>query len=64
MKLLALVHISARYHVGAVLEEAREIFQGSFAPRDFDLVEIPLPEKGDPRHIREGAIPDTGNAGD
>ena len=64
VKLLALVHISARYHVGAVLEEAREIFQGSFAPRDFDLVEIPLPEKGDPRHIREGAIPDTGNAGD
>lgn len=57
VKMLALVHISARYHVGAVLDEAREIFPASFAPRDFDLVEIPLPEKGEPALIREGAIP-------
>jgi ribonuclease Z len=48
VKLLALVHISSRYHVGKVLEEAREVFEPTIAPRDFDLVEIPFPERGDP----------------
>jgi ribonuclease Z len=53
--LLALVHISSRYHVGAVLEEARAAFPGAIAPRDFDLVELPLPERGPPRHVEGGA---------
>jgi ribonuclease Z len=53
--LLALVHISSRYHVGAVVEEARTEFAGAIAPRDFDLVEIPLPERGPPRHVEGGA---------
>ncbi len=48
VKLLALVHISSRYHVGKVLEEAREVFEPTLAPRDFDLIEIPFPERGDP----------------
>ena len=43
VKALALVHISSRYHVRAVLDEAREEFPDAFAPRDFDLVEIPFP---------------------
>jgi ribonuclease Z len=55
VKMLALVHISARYHVGKVLEEARELFPDSVAPRDFDQVVVPLPEKGPPRLIPEGA---------
>jgi ribonuclease Z len=55
VKLLALVHISSRYHVGAVLEEAREVFEPTVAPRDFDLVEIPLPERGEPALIANGA---------
>jgi len=54
---LALVHISSRYHVGAVLEEAREIFPGAIAPRDFDIFEIPFPERGAPIHIDRGARP-------
>jgi ribonuclease Z len=53
--LLALVHISSRYHVKTVLEEARAEFEGAFAPRDFDLVEIPFPERGEPRVIENGA---------
>jgi ribonuclease Z len=53
--LLALVHISSRYHVGAVLEEAKAEFERSFAPRDFDLVEIPFPERGGPKVIPKGA---------
>jgi len=55
VKLLALVHISSRYHVGTVLEEAREVFQPTVAPRDFDLVEIPLPERGEPALVANGA---------
>ena len=56
VKMLSLVHVSARYHVGAVLDEAREIFPETNAPRDFDLVSIPFGEKGPPEFVREGAI--------
>ena len=55
VKLLALVHISSRYHVGAVLEEAREVFEPTIAPRDFDQVEIPFPERGEPTLNENGA---------
>jgi ribonuclease Z len=55
VKVLALVHISSRYHVGAVLEEARDVFEPAIAPRDFDLVEIPFPERGDPILVPNGA---------
>lgn len=56
VRLLALVHISARYHVKEVLREAREIFPEAVAPRDFDLVEIPFRERGQPRLVEGGAI--------
>jgi ribonuclease Z len=66
VKMLALVHISSRYHVRTVLEEAREVFEAALAPRDFDVVEIPFPERGDPVHVPNGARerrnPDTGDA--
>jgi ribonuclease Z len=55
VKLLSLVHISSRYHVGKVLEEAREVFEPTLAPRDFDLVEVPFSEKGDPVLVPNGA---------
>jgi ribonuclease Z len=55
VKMLALVHISARYHVGKVLEEAREIFPDSVAPRDFDQIVVPLPEKGSPQLVPDGS---------
>jgi ribonuclease Z len=51
VKLLALVHISSRYHVGAVLDEAREVFEPCIAPRDFDTIEIPFPERGGPHLV-------------
>jgi ribonuclease Z len=54
-RLLALVHVSSRYDVGAVLDEAREVFPDAVAPRDFDVVEIPFPERGEPRLIESGA---------
>jgi len=55
VKMLALVHISSRYHVGKALEEAREAFPNTVAPRDFDTVEIPFPERGEPTLVPNGA---------
>jgi ribonuclease Z len=55
VKLLALVHISSRYHVGKILDEAREVFEPAVAPRDFDLIQIPFPERAGPELISNGA---------
>jgi len=55
VKMLALVHISSRYHVGTVLDEAREVFEPTLAPKDFDLIEIPFPERGEPKLVPNGA---------
>jgi ribonuclease Z len=55
VKLLALVHISSRYHVGTILDEAKEVFEPTIAPRDFDLIELPFPERGEPQLIQNGA---------
>jgi ribonuclease Z len=55
--ILALVHVSSRHKVGDVLEEARAVFPAAIAPRDFDVVEIPLPDRGAPRLIENGAKP-------
>jgi ribonuclease Z len=55
VKLLTLVHVSSRYDVRDVLAQAREVFSTAEAPRDFDLVEIPFPERGEPRLIEGGA---------
>ncbi len=53
--MLALVHVSSRYDIRAVLGEAQEAFEPTIAPRDFDLVEIPFPERGTPRLVERGA---------
>ncbi|MDQ5894304.1 MAG: Ribonuclease [Actinomycetota bacterium] len=58
VKMLALVHISSRYHVGKALDEARETFENTVAPRDFDVVEIPFPERGEPTLVPKGAKKD------
>ena len=54
--MLALVHVSSRYNVSDLVREAREVFPEAVAPRDFDLVEVPFPERGEPRLIHEGAL--------
>ncbi|HSI98079.1 MAG TPA: ribonuclease Z [Gaiellaceae bacterium] len=54
-RLLALTHLSTRYFGHQVVEEARELFPGTVVPRDFDVVEIPFPERGEPRLVRSGA---------
>ena len=55
--LLALTHTSSRYGGGEVLDEARTAFERTIVPRDFDRVEIPFPERGDPEHVRADADP-------
>lgn len=46
--LLALIHLSTRYGGREIREEARATFPHTVVPRDFDIVEVPFPEKGDP----------------
>lgn len=53
VKLLCLTHVSGRYFGKELREEAREVFPNTELPRDFDIVEIPFPERGDPKLIRE-----------
>jgi ribonuclease Z len=53
--LLALTHLSTRYFGHDVVEEAREIFQDSVVPRDFDVIELPFRERGSPELVRAGA---------
>jgi ribonuclease Z len=52
VRLLALTHISSRYPGGDLREEARPVFPATEAPRDFDTIEIPFPEKGPAELIR------------
>jgi ribonuclease Z len=50
--LLALTHLSPRYSGGEIRDEARETFERTVVPRDFDRIELPLPERGGPLHVR------------
>jgi ribonuclease Z len=53
--LLALTHLSARYPPSDVAEEARQLFRRTVVPRDFDLLVVPLPERGEPQLVPRGA---------
>jgi len=55
VRLLALTHISSRYFGGEAADEARQIFPDTVVPHDFDIVEIPFPERGPPVHVPRGA---------
>ena len=55
VRLLALTHLSTRYFGHEVVEEARELFPDTVVPRDFDVIDIPFPERGAPELVRSGA---------
>ncbi len=55
VKLLALTHVSTRYFAHQVLEEATQLFPATVVPRDFDVVTVPFPERGEPELVRSGA---------
>jgi ribonuclease Z len=46
--LLALTHVSTRYGGGEIRDEARAVFPRTEVPRDFDTIDVPFPEKGEP----------------
>ena len=48
VELLALTHISTRYPAALLREEARAVFARTEAPRDFDTIDVPFPERGGP----------------
>ena len=52
VELLALTHVSTRYPVRQLRDEARAVFERSVVPRDFDEIEIPFPERGRPVLVR------------
>jgi ribonuclease Z len=52
VRLLALTHVSSRYPGGELREQARAVFADTEAPRDFDTIEVPFPERGAPRLVR------------
>jgi ribonuclease Z len=55
VRLLVLTHVSTRYAGGEIRDEARATFERTEVPRDFDSVEVPFPEKGDPELQRYDA---------
>jgi ribonuclease Z len=52
VRLLALTHLSTRYGGGELRDEARAVFPNTVVPRDFDTIEVPLPERGEPQLVR------------
>jgi ribonuclease Z len=46
VRLLALTHVSSRHGGAQLRDEARAIFAATEAPRDFDTIEVPFPERG------------------
>lgn len=68
--LLALTHISTRSHPREIREEAAAEFPRVVVPRDFDQIEIPYPDRGEPivRSLRDRprpeAAPQVENAGE
>jgi ribonuclease Z len=57
VRLLALTHLSTRYTGGEIRDEARAVFERTEVPRDFDTIELPFPERGEPELVRWGAEP-------
>jgi ribonuclease Z len=52
VRLLALTHLSTRYLGREIRDEARATFPDTVVPRDFDVIEVPFPERGAPELVR------------
>jgi ribonuclease Z len=55
--MLAVTHLSPRYFGPDVAGEARAIFPETVVPRDFDVIEVPFPERGAPRLLKGAVAP-------
>jgi ribonuclease Z len=56
VRLLALTHLGQRSFPRDLKAEARAIFEDTVVPRDFDIIDVPLPERGPPVLRRGGGI--------
>ncbi len=52
VRLLALTHLSTRYFPRDVRDEARAVFPATVVPRDFDAIDVPFPERGEPALVK------------
>ena len=57
VKMLALTHVSPRYFGSELAREAQEVFPNTVVARDFDVIEVPFEERGEPVLVRRGARP-------
>ncbi len=64
VKLLALTHLSTRYFPREIRDEARATFPNTVVPRDFDVIEVPFPERGEPALVKAEAAGDRAGAGE
>jgi ribonuclease Z len=52
VRMLALTHLSMRHPARTLRDEARSVFEATVLPRDYDTIEIPFPERGEPELVR------------
>ncbi len=57
VRLLALTHLSTRYFPRDVRDEARATFARTIVPRDFDAINVPFPERGEPELVKASRRP-------
>ncbi|HVH51014.1 MAG TPA: hypothetical protein VM690_02630, partial [Gaiellaceae bacterium] len=57
VRMLALTHVSTRYFGAELARQARAIFPGTVVPRDFDVVDVPFPERGEPQLLKGAGRP-------
>src|SRR5918997_4988791 len=62
VRLLALTHLSTRYFPRDVRDEARALFPNTVVPRDFDAIEVPFPERGEPALVKPEREPEPAGA--
>jgi ribonuclease Z len=58
VRLLALTHVSPRYFGKELAEEACSVFSATVVPRDFDVIDVPFAERGEPQLVKSGARPE------
>lgn len=52
VQMLALTHVSMRYMPRDIRAEAQTVFANTWVARDFDVIELPFPERGEPKLVR------------
>ena len=58
VRLLALTHLSTRYFPRDIRDEARTVFPNTIVPRDFDAIDVPFPERGEPALVKPDREPE------